>query len=260
MIALKIEEKGRFPETSSIVPSRNASTTRLLLHPEDGVDILRSLTLRWRKAGAKDMAITLDLGESSCVRFEWDDGVQETPLTRSTVAGKDIRICLDVKQFLRALDLQFQEFEFLAPQKPMIARNGDRVFVVMPFPPENALPPAKHKEPEEKVERNPEPEPEPQECRALQPVMAPSPRIISHPLAEYPTDRFDVLAEADGLRTGLLKVATHAGRLLSVLRTLCQQPKVVQMVRQSLQFISDCSTSSGDKHELERPKDVASSS
>ena len=61
-----------------------------------------------------------------------------------------------------------------------------------------------------------------------------------------PSDRFDVLGEAEGLRDGLFKVAVHAGRILQFLREVSLQKSLPDFVRSSLLALTDL-TSHGAK-------------
>ena len=49
-----------------------------------------------------------------------------------------------------------------------------------------------------------------------------------------PASTFDILGEAEGLREGLFKVATHAGKILRFLRGVCTQQKLFDFARTSL--------------------------
>ena len=52
-------------------------------------------------------AVTLDLSETPCLRYEWEGRVTEVPLSNSEYTGTPARMCLSLSMFLTALELRF---------------------------------------------------------------------------------------------------------------------------------------------------------
>ena len=80
----------------------------------------------------------MDLRDTPCLRYEIDGRVTEVKLPNSEVTGKRLRMCLVLSQFLRILEHRFQEFEIRDALKPIVARDGDRIYLSMPLSPDQA--------------------------------------------------------------------------------------------------------------------------
>ncbi|MCE9530717.1 MAG: hypothetical protein K8T89_06270 [Planctomycetes bacterium] len=227
-----IDKQGRFPDVTPIIPKPSHSATRLRLDAEDVQIFLDSLTRRLKGPEANEMALTLDLMGTPCLRFEIEKRVSEVKLMNSEVTGKPLRMCLNLHQFLSALELRFLNFEIRDPDKPILARDGERLYLSMPLPASGAILPRSEKAPSE----------QPMPSTALAPIEKPATPTIVVPVGSMPVrpaGGFDVLGEAEGLREGLFKVAAHAGRILQFLREVCTQQKVTQIVRSSLLALTE---------------------
>ena len=273
MFGFFVDTQGRYPPASSIIPRSSSSNTHFKLNPGDAQRFLDSLIKKIKGPAANEIAVTLDLLDTPCLRFEMDGRVTEVNLVNSEVTGKRLRMCMRLSQFLRALELRFQEFEIVDANKPIVARDGDRLFMAMPLSPDSALP--------SRPDRAPAPAQEETQSKALAPIEKPAAAPIVVPasapmalvekpaataivvpasapmaLVEKPaampivvpvaasmapteTRLFDLLSDAEGLRDGLIKVADHAGRILRFLREVCTQPNVLQFARNSLQVLAD---------------------
>ena len=234
--AFLIDAEGRFPDVASIVPRPSPTATRLRLDADDAQRFLDSLARRIKGPAAKELAVTLDLVGSPCLRFEIEGRVSEVNLANSEFAGAPLRICLKLPQFLRALELRFLEFEIRDPEKPIVARDGERLYLAMPLSPKGVLLPRSEGAPAEVTPSR----------RTLAPVEKPAKQTIAMPTSgSEPVrsgDRFDVLGEAEGLRDGLFKVAAHAGRILQFLREVSMQQNLPHLVRSSLLALTDLTT------------------
>jgi hypothetical protein len=94
--------------------------------------------------GADDEAqpLTLDLGKEVVVRARSEDQPQtEVLLARSEVKGAPLRLCLNRKLLFRALRLGFRTFGLQDAVQPIVARDGDRLFVTVPLDVKAALAP-----------------------------------------------------------------------------------------------------------------------
>ena len=243
-IMLLLYKEGRFPDATQIIPKNGSAVTRLRLHPSDAQRFLDNLVRRIKGPAAKEHALTLDLLQKPCVRFELDERIVEIPLTESQVTGSPICMCLNLAQFLRAIELRFQEFELRHPDKPLVARDGDRIYMSMPMSAHAALPPRTAAS-----QAAPEPVREtiPAESQALAPL-AQEPPSQSSAMIVVPSgsslqpasdDSIDVFSEAEGFTNSVMRAAAHAGKLLRFLRGVCLQSNVTQVVRNSLLTLLD---------------------
>lgn len=60
-----------------------------------------------------------------------------------------------------------------------------------------------------------------------------------------PASGFDILDEAEGLREGLFKVASHAGKILRFFQGICTQQRILDFARTSLLALGNQTTSGG---------------
>lgn len=234
-IVLAVDQESRFPDSRSIIPKPGSTQTRLKLHPHDAQRFLDTLTRRIKGPAAREQALTLDLTDAPCLRFEMSEMTMEVPFAESEIVGERVRVCLNLAQFLRALELRFSEFEIRGPDKPIVTRDGERLFMSMPLPAHAALMPRPAAESVPTMSES---------AHALAPIVpSPVPVFESAPPQFSP---IDFLGEADGLKDGLFKVAAHAGRILRFLREVCTQQRVTQIFRSSLSALFD-RPATGDK-------------
>ena len=227
LFAFVIDKQGRYPDSTQIIPRKAQAETRFRLDADDAQRFLDNLVRRIKGPAAKENAVTLDLMETPTLRYEIDGRVTEVNLVNSEVDGKRLRMCLNLSQLLRALELRFQEFEIRDANKPIVARDGERIYLSMPLPPSSALPPSPDAF---KVSTAPAPR------GALVPVKRRTHSSIAVPSTQTPVmeNGIDILGEAEGLRDGLLKVAAHAGKILRFLRSVGTQQRIVDFARTSL--------------------------
>ena len=156
---------------------------------------------------------------------------------------------MDLKRFLRAIELQFSEFEIYDADKPLVARDDQRVYLAMTALSKDALAPR-----DDALRLVPIDEPvsravavRPTRPRVPQPLVPVGPSHTSETIVVLPTHDamqsrehrpLDVFTEAEGLRSAVVKAAAHAGRLLHFLRTVCSQPNVMQTMRNSLHALT----------------------
>jgi hypothetical protein len=236
MFAFLIDKEGRYPDATQIIPASSRAPTTFRLDADDAQGFLDRLAPTLKGSAAKELLVTLDLMDVPCVRFDLDGQLTEVPLPRSQVTGKRVRICLSLPHLLRALELRFQQFEIHDPSKPIVARDGDRLYMAMPMSPSEALAPQPDAPPVS-VEEVPTRALVSVATSAATPVVVPSVHVPARP-----ERTFDIIGEAEGLRDGLVKVADHAGRILNFLRGVCTQQKLLDFARSSLQTLADRSS------------------
>lgn len=234
MFALKIED-GRFPDANTIVPSdRMAGITRFRLNPDDASSLVQVLSRRIKPSSTREALFALSLLDQPRFRYEMDGDRGQILLPHSERTGPPVEIGVNIQQFLRAVELRFSEFEIRDPDKPIVSREGDRIFMSMPVSIHEM------KQPEKAPTKIEPPMPVPAESRAMVRVpRARRPIVVSSGERDLRPAGFDVVGEATGFRDAVCKAAGHAGRLLRFIREVCQQPKFTQMVRQSLLAFGD---------------------
>jgi hypothetical protein len=238
-VALEIDLKGRYPEVASLLKPALAPT-RLRLHPQDAEGFLGALERGWRGAAARELAVALELGRSPALRFEVEGAARAVALPHSEVHGPEARVRLNLAQFLRALQMRFGTFEVQGPDKPVRARDGERMFVLMPL----SLPKPADLKPAAAAATDPVPAGK--KATGDEPVTppVPEPKADAIVLAEAPPAVAALAAppalraEAEGLRDAVLRAAGHAGRLLRLLWEVAHQPAVVGAVRRSLALLA----------------------
>ena len=227
IFAFTIDAKGRFPDIAGLIPRPFAAGTRFHLDPRDADYFVRVLGKRLIKPTEQEIFLTLDLSESPCFRIKLDEAITEIALPRSQVTGPGLRLNLNLKHLLRAIEMQFQEFEIRDAEKPFVARDGNRVLLAMPCSAQGVLPPVK-----DAVRFTPSLEEgtRPSRTRSIAraPVKSPSrPLVAVESVAlsgstalvastdPFPgRDRaFDLFAEAEGFTQAVVQAAVHAGRL-----------------------------------------------
>ena len=242
-----IDKEGRYPDVTQIIPRTSKSATRFRLHPNDAQRFLDNLVRRIKGPAAKDHAVTLDLIEAPCLRFELDGRVIEVALAESDIKGERVRMVLNLAQFLRAIELRFSEFEITHPDKPIVARDGDRIYMSMPMSASSAVPSQSVPVQRSRGESSRATEPiselktdvtaEAAESAATSTAMVIAPKDSA--IQSFDGDSLDVFAEAEGFTNSVMRAAAHAGRLLRYMRVVCMQPKVTQIVRNSLFSLFD---------------------
>lgn len=236
IFAFTIDKEGRFPDCASLLRQGSVLPSRLHLDPADAEHFLNAVESNLRSAAAREKSVILDLRSPPAAYLEQDGTYRKIDLPQSTVNGKEVRISIPLQQFLRLLQLQFQNFEVCDPDKPLRARDEMRTLLVMP----QSLPPAQALEPLAGVQSALVERPVPVAVPAL--VPAAPPIVLSEDaagsLARPATGPFDIFGEVAGLRNGIVKAAEHAGRLLSAIWELCKQPEVAQVVRRGWQALT----------------------
>jgi hypothetical protein len=235
-LLLEAEPEGRYPDVHAAVPRARAASVRLRLAPEDAELLTRSLP--GLPGGEEPLRpVTLELGPTPLVRARSESGgpVAELRLGRSAAQGKRLRLCLDRRYLLRALELGFAELEIHGAAGPVVCRGGGRVYLWMAMDPRNALDPDDAQQASSGVRPI---DPPPTEKRK-DPMPAPE-RDDGHAPRPEPAngaangEAADPIAEAEALRGLLQQSLTRLGRLLAALKHHRRQAKAVGAAMQSL--------------------------
>jgi hypothetical protein len=140
-IALAIDTDGQYPQVDEVIPKSARSTAVCRFSPDDAEFLVRSLP---RLPGKDDFnqPVTVDLNGHVAVRAKSADQPQTTEieLSRSEYTGHAVRLNLNRDNLIRALQLGFRELAVVNADTPLVCRDGDRTYVMMPLSKSDALP------------------------------------------------------------------------------------------------------------------------
>ncbi len=139
-IALQVTRGERYPNVDSVIPSgRQGATVWRLGAGEDQALVHKLPELPGN--GDEHAAVTIDLRKSVRLRARAGQGRPvEITLADSHVEGKPIRVATNRTYLARACELGFRTF-VLAEGKPIVCRDGQRVYLWVPLDPKDAVPP-----------------------------------------------------------------------------------------------------------------------
>jgi hypothetical protein len=227
---LQIDAKGRFPNYEQVIPA-GSRPTRLMVSEADAHFLMEALP--GLPAADEDFApVTLDLGEQAWVRSRSEAAATEVLLGSSRVTGRPIRVSVQRRLLIRALRLGFRSVELHAADKPVVARDQQRLMVFVTVDPTQIV------------------EPSPGMIRLTTPEDGIAPVNPSHertpPMAisnngnganghqAEPSDAFDPLAEAEALKAALQEALNRSSRLIAGMRQFRKQHKAVASAMASL--------------------------
>jgi hypothetical protein len=228
-VHLKVNAEGRFPDVQRVIP-RDPDRTCLLLDEADAEFLMDALP---GLPGAADEAqpLTLDLGKEVVVRARSDEQPpSEVLLARSEVKGAPLRLCLNRKLLFRALRLGFRIFGLQDAAKPIVARDGDRLFVTVPLDAKAALASTPDSVRVCSGPANPD-HPRPIEKEE---VVMTTPNGNHNGRASEPPSALDPLEEVEALKLAMQEALNRCTRLTASLRQFRKQRKVVESAVASL--------------------------
>jgi hypothetical protein len=123
---------GRFPPFETVIPAAGRGVTRWHLSKEAAGRLVRALPGLPRDDG--NAAVVLDLSRVATVvraRAAGHREPAELALDGSQVDGPPVRVATNRAYLDRALRLGFDAFEVLGPDKPIVCRDKDRVYLWM---------------------------------------------------------------------------------------------------------------------------------
>jgi hypothetical protein len=231
-VALAVDRSGRYPDVEAAIP-HGRPRTHWSVDPRDAAFLAARLG-ELPGGSAEDAPLTLDLGDIVVVRARSEDGtdVTEFVLERSRAGGLPARYVLDRRSFARALALGFAEFHGFDPARPLVARDGNRRFVLMPLDPNSAVPPggpAARLRSSDATELITPPAPE-----RRTPVSRTHLNGQADEPADVPTPAGDPLAEAEALRGVLQDAQARLARLAGGLKAVRRQRRALDSALSSL--------------------------
>jgi hypothetical protein len=237
---LAIDARSRFPDVDGAVPRITHGASRLRLDPQDAAFL--AATLPGLPGSDHDNApVTLDLHAPVAVRSrdEKCGRVTEVTLSRSTTSGPPVRLCMNRGYVARAMKLGFTEVEVPGADKPLVCRDGRRVYVWMPLDRTEAVPPGPDSRRISSAE-GPAPLPSTEPERREAPMPAPQangPTPDNGRLNSTEPERWsiaEVIAETETLRGLLHDASARTARLLAALKHQRRRSRAVQQAMQSL--------------------------
>jgi len=222
-ILLTIDAAGRFPDVAGVIP-KSPDSSVIGIDERDAAELLAALP-EWPDSSDGVGAVTLEVEKGIACRARNDETgeVREFRLSRSTCAGPDFRVALERRHLARALSLGCLSFR-LAPDKPLVAENGDRTLIAVTLGDSHIVSGSRPELEIPALETN----------RRLLP-MKPEPNGIEPPLRWNGTgDGIDPLVEAEAMRAALAQAVTHASRLVQAIHRLGRQRKVLENAWSSL--------------------------
>ena len=241
---LKIDTLGRFPNVDKVIPS-STKPTRLTVDEGDAQFLLEAIP---SLEGSDDEPplITLDLGQAALIRARGDSASTEVCLCNSRVTSQPIRVCFDRQYFVRALRLGFRSFEVHGPDRPLLARADERLYVFAVLSDKLAVEaspdtvrlmttatvPAQASNAVELTAAQARSAPGNHPSEERNPIMA-----TSHNGTNGHQDQpeaFDPLTEAEALKVALQEALNRSTRLIAGLRQVRKQHKAVASAMASL--------------------------
>jgi hypothetical protein len=240
---LAIDADSRYPDAQGVIPRTGSQTTCLRMHPDDAAFLGANLP----KLPGRDeeySPVTLDLGSRPALRAREEQGrghVTEMVLSRSTVSGPPVRLCLDRDYLVRALKLGFTELLAPSPTKPVLCQDQGRLYVFMPLDEKAAVPPGKGMHRVVSAEGVHQPESTPGKRRnAIMPAAPPNGQSPDDSLNAPQPERTgieEIIAEAEALRVQLQEASARSSRLIAALKQQRRQARAVQAAMASLRQI-----------------------
>jgi hypothetical protein len=236
---LSIDTQSRFPDVDAVIPSSKEKVTVLHLDALDALFLAANLPKL--PGGDEDSSpVTLDLHDPIALRSQHEkQGASELVLARSKITGPPTRLCMNRHYLVRAVKLGFDQVEVLAKDRPVVCRDGSRVYLWMPLDHTTALSPAADTHRIHSTEGSPSPitiKPERRKRLMRTPQTNGQPESGSTNGTTEP-ERWgiaEVIAETETLRGLLQDASVRSARLLAALKHQRRRSRAVQQAMRSL--------------------------
>jgi len=233
LFCLKTDSEARYPEVSRVIPASGASSSRLHLDPADASALVHTLP-KMPGRGEQHSPVTLDLGRTIAVRAKDEKGpAAEVVLKCSSSEGPALQVVMDRKLLLRAIQLGFQDIAIVSPDRPLVCKDENRTYVWMPLGGDNAVPAEngrKARVPAQMPPANNQNQP-----RKPTPMPVNDPKPPEEPRnGIQDSDQFDLIVEAETLRTQLQQAVATTTRLIAALKQQRRQSRAMSAAMASL--------------------------
>jgi hypothetical protein len=237
---LALDTQSRFPDVDRVIPRATARASRLHLDPQDAAFLVANLPQL--PGGDEDNApVTLDLNRPVALQGRDEkQGTAELVLVRSKTSGPPVRLCMDRRYLLRAVQLGFTELAVPSMDKPLVCRHDTRVYVWMPLEGTAPIPPGPDRRRIGSADGLPPPlSPEPERREAPMPVPqangpTPDPSLSNGTPDPERWGIAQVIEETETLRGLLHDASARTARLLAALKHQRRRSRAVQQAMQSL--------------------------
>jgi hypothetical protein len=236
---LKIDTESRYPNIDQVIPSSQNPTN--LTFGEADAEYLIGAIPQLPSAEDDIPFVTLDLGREVVVRARSEKAAHEVLLYDSTVTGPALQVSINRQYLVRALQMDFRSLEVHAPNKPLVARDGDRLMVFAALDPKTVVKPSSDMVRLTASRSNIAPVPTAVKQNGVSaaplterntPMATPPNGTNGH---QVPTsDTFDPILEAEALKTALQEALNRSNRLIGGLRQFRKQHKAVASAMASL--------------------------
>jgi hypothetical protein len=141
---LPLEKEGRFPRIDDVIPGESNAATTLVLSRSDREFLADNLS-RLPGDADTDRPVTMDLNGCVAIRGRSGDqgSVTELRLSNSVRSGNEIRVNTNRRFLERAAQLGFERLAFVAPESPIVCRDGRRTYVWAVLNAKDAIPAGK---------------------------------------------------------------------------------------------------------------------
>ena len=212
-----------------VIPS-SPEPTCLVLSEDDAQFLLKAIP--GLPADDEDVAaLTIDLDGQGMIRSRSETGSTEIVLATSRLTGPPVRLGVSRQYFVRALELRFRAIEVCAQDKPLVARDVERLLVLATLDPKCAVEPAADMVRLVTSGKSIAPVNPPNERTA---IMATSHNNGSNGQHSEQPESFDPLVEAEALKGALQEALNRSSRLIAGLRQFRRQHKAVASAMASL--------------------------
>jgi hypothetical protein len=234
--ALEVDRAGRFPDVTTVLGPARAPKCRWSFAAATAA--LDEALERLPGADAEHAPVTLDLAGTPTLRAAPEGGPEggppvEVALPGPAPVGPPVRVALDRRYLARALRLGLTAVGVSGPEQPVVFRDRQRTYLVMPLDPGSAVGPMAdaRKEPVSMPSSLPEPTPE---SDPEEPPMAPPANL--QPASAFPpaAEPQDALAAAEAARALVHEAACRLGQLVALLKRQRRQQNALASAMTSL--------------------------
>jgi hypothetical protein len=226
LLVFRIDPARRYPNVDQVVPKARTAGTRLHIDAQDAEELIGALP-RLPAQGDPQEPVTLELAHKIAVQAEDETGERsEVVLSRAKVTGPTLRVGMNRRYLLRALQLGFRDVLIHNAEKPLLCQDARRIFLWMPLVGSQDVQVGK---------QTPEQVSQPQTSSGITIVPPNEPRNDEHRngVASH-GEPLDVLAEAEALRGMFQEALARTSRLISALRQQRRQERAMRSAMNSL--------------------------
>ena len=136
---LLLDAEGRFPDVAGAVPKSRMTTTLEVGTPAALMNVIRSLPAGDEREPST--TVTLNLGPKVVIRARGaaDTAPVEAVIAQAAIVGPPLLVAVDRQHFVRSLSLGFQQFRFVATDRPWVASDTTRTYLAAGLDPSVAI-------------------------------------------------------------------------------------------------------------------------